>query len=156
MATIRKANEMDIEHIIVLGYELHQNSLHSKLEYSVEKVARLLFDALTNDDALLLVAEKNGEIIGGFFGFVTEQWYSYDKVAGDYSLFIHPDHRGGMTAARLITKYKQWAHEKGAISASLGITTGIQVEQTSKLYEHLAFKKIGALFEFTPGVNRGR
>ena len=148
--TLRDATNEDLEHLILLGWEMHQESRFKNMEYSPERVANFLVMNISDPDFLICVAEKNGEIVGGFIGCVIQQWFSEDLTAADFALFLHPDHRGGMIAARLANRYVYWALEKGVKPEyiQLGISTGVMVEETTKLYEYLRFEKTGALFHY--------
>ena len=147
--TIRMAQLDDIEHLIVLGWEMHQESRFQKMEFDVDKTANSLIQWLDADDCLLLVAEdKAGKIIGGFAGYAVAPWFSAEIQAGDFGLFLTAKHRGGMTAFRLVRKYLEWAKSKKAVLIQLGITTGFHVEQTGQLYERIGFKWMGSLFEY--------
>ena len=95
---------------------------------------------------MLLVAEIDGVPIVA----LPATWSSITartKVASDFGLFIEPASRGGMTAPRLLKAYIEWAKEQGAVMIQAGITTGVHVEQTTRLYEKLGFRNNGQLFE---------
>lgn len=145
---IREATFADLEEMIVLGYDMHQESRFKTCEYSVEKVCAFLSMAINSDDYLAIVCEKQSTVIGGFVGFVAPHWFSDDLMAGDFALFMHPDHRGGRAAAKLVKRFIDWALEKGVSREFIqpGITTGVEVEKTTKLYEFLGFEKTGAFF----------
>ena len=91
---IRQATREDIPHMIDLGAQMHAESRFSVLGYDREKVAAL-FSHLLDTDQFIEVIERDGVLIGGFAGFVTEHWASKDLVSYDCGLFISPDHRGG-------------------------------------------------------------
>ena len=98
-----------------------------------------------NKSQFVVVAEgTNGDVIGGMAGTVTQSWFGNDMVANDLALFIHPDHRGGMLAARLIKTFVKWARLAGAKQIRPGVISGCEV--AAKLYERLGFRKCGATF----------
>lgn len=145
---IREATRGDIEEIIGLAFEMHQESRYCVMEFDVEKVVGFLVGCIEHEDYLLLVAEKGGKIIGGFAGFVMEQWFSHDLFASDFALFVSPDRRGGMVAAQLVKAFTGWAKVKGCKMIQLGISTGVKVKETGKLYERLGYENYGELFEY--------
>lgn len=147
---IREATEADIEDLLVLGWEMHQESRYSSMSYDLEKVTVLFLTAIQSDSYIFLVAENDGVVIGGFLGCVMPQWFSTDLCAYDFSLFIHKDFRGGSTAAKLAKKYVSWATAQGVNpeNISAGITTGVQTEKTTKLYEAIGFKQSGVIMSF--------
>ena len=140
---IRLATLDDIPALIALGAVMHQESRYRVLPYDEEKVRGLLSRMIEHEDGLLLVAEKSGEIVGGFAGLIAEHWFSTSRIATDFALFIHPDHRGGLTAARLLKAFVAWAKEHGAALITAGITTGVHTDATTRLYQSLGFEPVG-------------
>ncbi len=143
---IRQATRDDIPRMIDLGAQMHAESRFSVLGYDREKVTKL-FCRLFETDQFIEVIDRDGELIGGFAGFVTEHWASKDLVSYDCGLFISPDHRGSGDAARLIKRFRKWAVSRGAKMVTLGVNTGVHPERTARLMEALEFEKIGYLYE---------
>lgn len=144
---IRPATHDDIDRLVILGEEMHVESRFARLPLDVDKVRALFAHLIESQDGLLLVSEKDGEIIGGFAGYVAEHYFSRTKVACDFGLFIAHEHRGGMSAPRLMKAYAAWAKEHGAKMIQAGITTGVHVDESSRLYQALGYRQVGALFE---------
>lgn len=147
--TIRAATLEDIPAIVELGRRMHAESPRfSKLQYAPDKVEATFTIALTDHRYFTLVkVEEDGEIIGGFAGFMAPHWCSYDEVAQDLAVFVRPDRRGGMLAARMVKAFVYWADSRGAKLIALGISTGVMVEETARLYKSLGLKQFGYLFE---------
>ncbi len=143
---IRQATPADISQLINLGARMHAESRFSVLGYDRRKVAAL-FAHLLATDQFIEVIELDGEIVGGFAGFVTEHWASQDLVSYDCGLFIAPDSRGGFDAARLIKRFRVWAIARGARMVTLGVNTGVHPERTARLMEAVGFERIGYLYE---------
>lgn len=143
---IRPANYEDIPALVDLGAVMHQESRYRVLPYAPNKVFGLLANMIEKDTGLLIVAERNGEIIGGFMGLVVEHWFSNSLIATDFALFIHPDHRGGMTAARLLKRFVAWSRERGAELITAGITTGVNADASTRLYQSIGFEPVGIAF----------
>lgn len=146
---IRAATLKDLDALRALGKTMHAESPRfSRLEYDASKVDAVLQIALADPRYFTLVAEEeDGEIIGGFVGFMMEHWCSTDSVAQDLALFVRPDRRGGILAARLVKSFVYWAQDRGAKHIVLGISTGVKVEETASLYKSLGLKQFGYLFE---------
>lgn len=147
--SIRIATSNDLDAIIALGKRMHVESPRFRpLAFDAQKVRNLFTSMLTGSQYFVLVAEEeDGEIIGGFAGYMAEQWFSTDKVAQDLALFVKPDRRGGILAARMVKAFTSWAQDRGAKQIVLGISTGVKVEQTAQLYQSLGLKQFGCLFE---------
>lgn len=143
---IRQATEEDLEKIVMLGAEMHAESRFSVLAYDRDKVAGLLSHLLATDQ-FVQVIERDGVLVGGFAGFVTEHWASKDLVSYDCGLFISPGYRGGGDAARLILRFKEWAVSRGAKMVTLSVNTGVHPERTARLMEAVGFDQIGFIYE---------
>lgn len=144
---IRPATHDDIDRLVILGEEMHVESRFARLPLDVDKVRALFAHLIESPDGLLIVAEKDGEVIGGFAGYVAEHYFARTKVASDFGLFISKQERGGMNAVRLLKAYARWAKEHGAVMIQAGITTGVHVEATSLMYKKIGFRQVGVLFE---------
>lgn len=141
---IRPAKHSDVPRLIELGTLLHATTSYSTMNFCPDKSATFLHE-LINGQGVVFVAEVRGEVVGGMAGAVTDQWFSNDLIAYDYSLFVEPSKRNGVIAVRLIQTFKEWAKLKGAKQIYMGIGTGVSVEGTSRLYESQGLRNIGPL-----------
>ena len=145
---IRPATTSDLLALIDLGERMHAESPRfSRLTFSRERLGATLSSLLGNPLGFLWVAEADGKVIGGMAGLIAQHWASEDRVATDLALFIDERMRGGMATARLITEYKHWAWKLGAVIVQVGVTTGVQTEQTARLYERLGLARCGLILE---------
>lgn len=149
---IRVATHDDVPSLVELGRLLHDISSYSTLGYDEEKVARQV-TSLIDGAGAVFVSEREGEVVGFMVGGVTEHWFSGEKVAFDYSFFVHPDHRHGVTAVRLISAFERWAKKQGATQIRMGITTAVNVKGTTRLFKALGFEDAGVLF--SKGLDHG-
>jgi len=144
---IRPAIYSDLEPLIYLGYEMHQESRFSELDYNVEKVAHLFTLAVDSEDYLFLVVEVDCRVVGGFIGYVSPHWFSDDLMAGDFALFVKKEFRGQRSSLKLAKQYAEWAKSKGVKPEFItaGISTGVNVQETEKLYSLCGFEKFGSI-----------
>lgn len=143
---IRPAKHSDIPRLVELGAIMHATTSFSHLDYSPEKTGNFL-GALIDGAGVVFVAEVSGEVVGGLPGAVTEQWFNNDLVAYEYCLFVEPGKRQGIIAIRLLLAFQEWAKIKGAKEIHLGITTGVNVEGTSRLYTRLGYQYAGPVMK---------
>lgn len=149
---IRPATHDDVPALVSLGRLLHDTSSYAGLGYDDEKVSRqckLLIDGA----GAVFVSQLEDEVVGFIGGGVTEHWFSGEKVAFDYSFFVHPQHRHGVTAVRLICAFETWAKSQGAVQIRMGITTAVNVQGTTRLFKALGFDDAGVLF--SKGLSHG-
>lgn len=145
---IRHATHADIPRLVEIGQSMHAESRFRRYPYEVEDVARTLATIISTPTlGAVLVDDRDGEIIGGFAGVLAPFFFaSQVKFASDMALFVLPDKRGGMAAAKLVRAFHDWARAEGAAETNLGINTGVHPERTGKLFERLGFKCCGALY----------
>lgn len=141
---IRQAKKEDIPCLLELGEAMHAGSRFRDISFSHEKVTRLL-DWLVAGDGCLLVAERDGEIIGGFAGGLTQYYFSEETMATDLALFISQDRRGGIAAVSLVRAFIEWAHLNGAREVLLGTNYG-EDSPANELYRRIGLKRVGNLF----------
>jgi GNAT superfamily N-acetyltransferase len=145
---IREATKDDIPRLVELGRVMHtEASRLNKLRYVPGKVYVLLSSMVGAEHCFVRVVEEQGEVIGGLVAAVEPHWFSTDLLAYDLALFVRPDKRGGLAAARLVAQYKVWAKERGAVITQLGISTGVNLASTGALLERIGFKPSGFLFD---------
>lgn len=144
--TMRAATIEDVPAIVALGELMHAESPHfAGLAWDADKVARTVAHLIDSPRGFVQVVEREGQIVGGVMALAVEHWSSSDLTACDLAVFIHPERRGGMLAARLLTAYRQWAEGLGCKLVQFGILTGVAVEQTEGLAVALGWKRQGVV-----------
>jgi len=143
---IRRAQKSDIPEIIRLSETMHMESRYRTLPYNGAKFADLIGKLIANSDGLVVVAEKDGQLIGAIAGMVVENYFADARIAYEFGLYVEPAQRGTLAGYRLAKSYVDWATEKGADQIDMGITTGITEERTGKMYERLGLKHVGIIF----------
>lgn len=143
---IRPATDADVPAIAELGRLLHQESDEYRgISYDVDKVCETMRGLLSCGGVIFLY-ESGGELCGGLAGSIGEFWFSREKISGDFSLFVKPEHRHGLIAVKLILAFQAWSKQLGARRMQMGITTGIHAERTGRLYQSLGMRHAGLLF----------
>lgn len=141
---IRPATIADLPRLIELGQAMHGESRFSHMRFEPSKVDAML--RMVIDRGCLIVAERDGEIFGGFAGVLEQHWFSSDLIATDIALFVDPGKRGGLAAANLVKAFVAWAKEKGAALIDIGVNTGVRTYETARLFERLGGKSAGLLY----------
>ena len=143
---IRPATHADIPRLIELGAVMHATTNYSHLVYLPEKTGAFL-GSLIDGEGVAFVAEVDGVLVGGLSGGLTEQWFNNDLIAFDYALFVEPGRRQGLIAMKLVLAFQEWARLQGAKQIHMGVTTGVHVSGTARLYSRLGFKYDGPLMK---------
>lgn len=135
---VEVATPDDAPRLAALGWEMHQESSYRDQPYDEAKV-RTLMMRLIGGAGVVFVVRRDGQIVGGIAGGVTENWFNDERIAFEYGLFIEPAARHGITAMRIVLAFCKWCEIKGARRVRVGITTGVQVEGTAALYRMCGF-----------------
>lgn len=137
----------DVPRLVELGAMLHVASSYRTIPYSSRKVETLLESLISGDGVVFVARDSAGVVIGGLAGGIAQFWFSDEPHGYEYSFFVEPTRRHGLIAMKLIEAFTIWCGRRGARVVRMGITTGIQEEGTSRLFEFMGFRRIGTLFE---------
>ena len=143
---IRPAIPDDLPRLVEMGEAMHAESRYRALRFDSDKVRALLGNLMQT--GFLMVAERDGRVIGGFAGMAAPHWFSGDKIASDLALFIEPESRGRLDVVRLINAFMEWARAQGVVAIDIGVNTGVHTNQTGRLYEKLGGHLAGLLYSF--------
>lgn len=146
--TIRAATLDDVPVMVELGRRMHEESSYRTMTYSAERVAETA--KLLVEHGFALVAEKNGEVIGGMMGDVITPWYTTERMGTDYALYIAPEHRNGLLALKLVKRFEEWCVSMGATRIRPGVSTGSI--SAGKIYRALGYQPVGECFMKEMGV----
>lgn len=139
---VRRATEDDFVACVLMGQRMaHESPRFSRSAFDSERCLALLHTLTNSDDGLVLVV--GDEPIGMMLGFVSEQFFSADKVAQELVVYVLPEHRGGRDVIRMIKAFEAWAITRGAKEIALGVSTEIATDRTTALYRHLGFVDSG-------------
>lgn len=140
---IRRANVSDIETMVELVVPYLAESSWSRMEYNKNKTRDFLFD-LMEDKGFVVVAERDGKIIGGMVGDIIRPWFSDDLMGIEHILYVHPDYRMGRLPYQLIRAWAAWCKDNGAKQIRPFISSGNFAG--CRLYEAMGFKSVGGAY----------
>jgi GNAT superfamily N-acetyltransferase len=110
---IRRAVESDIDACVEMGRKFHSVTGVDEIEYSAESAKDTLTHLLSGDGCLF-VADKSGAIVGMAAALKYPHYMNRaQSVAQELFWWVEPEHRGGMTAMRLLMALEQWATDEG-------------------------------------------
>jgi len=126
---------------IALGRAMHAESRFHSLEFSDQKILRLL--EMPNVFGAFSISQD--AITGFFLGVVQQMWFSDAKFGFDLALYIKPEYRKHRTldAVRLIHAFERFCAEQGCIEVNLGSTAEISTETAKHLYARLGYSECG-------------
>lgn len=145
---IRPAKMDDADALWDLALRMHAESNYLELEPS-EVMFRKFVSAmigLNGEQARILVAERDSKLIGFHIGYIANPFWSMDRIGHDAMMYIDQDHRGGMTAMRLIKAFEDWAVQQGAKQIRPGISVGGPIDRVARLYHAAGYQTAGYSF----------
>ena len=136
---LRNPNEGDWEQVLPVARQLHAESWFRHFSFD-DRYARQFFDACLYDPMFFaIVAEQEGAIAGFFAAAATRHIFGPDLYTCDLLFYLSPEHRGGMTATRMIRTYEAWCHIKKVKEIHIGVSSGINTERTASFYRRMGF-----------------
>lgn len=142
MTTIRRATEADRLALFKLCVAMHRDTDFQHYRLNPEKLLHSLGYWIHDTRALLLVAERDGVVIGFFMAKLTQPWFSDDLCAVEDCFFVLAEHRGTRAGYLLVRGFTEWAAEHGAEHSRAGVTSG-RGEAGGRLYEHFNLQFMG-------------
>lgn len=139
--------DQDKQELLLLAKKFHAESFYKNEVFNEIKFLTLLETCNTHPDKVSLFCYRvDGKIVGGILGYISTRFFSNDKIAGDYGMFLLPEHRGGRVFFRLLKQYETWAKAQQATKIILGHTTQINMEKAPNFYKKLGYDLQGFLF----------
>lgn len=144
---IRPIEQKDVERLIELVQRmLEEGSSHKNVPFDAPVIRGWLYAAIEkSDDFFCMVAEQNGEVIGGMLGCKVQYTFSFAQKASELGLYIAKEHRGRFAAPRLIKAFEKWARDQGCVSVHVGVTVGINNDCATGIYKRMGFHTQGPL-----------
>lgn len=144
MMIIREAKTQDLE--VLLKFE--QGIVSSERPFNSTLIDGEIhyYDLnflIESQDAIVLVAEENNEIIASGYALIKETektYYKFKKYAYLGFMFVKPEHRGKGINQLIVEKLISWSKEKGMSEVRLDVYD--QNESAVKAYEKAGFERL--------------
>ena len=143
---IRPAETRDLNAIITLAKEMHQEGLYKDIPFNSEVFIRTVSHCMR--DGFAWVGEKDGVVVCGMLATIGEYFFSKAKITTDLGLFVSKDHRKSRLALLLLKEYVSWGKNMGASEITMGSTNGHQGTGLKKFLENsLGFEYVGEIYK---------
>lgn len=133
------------DQVLELAREMHaESTTHRNFPLDETKLLQQLEMCHTMPDTVYVRLALLGDLVlGGFFGIISTTFFSQAPACKDMVWFVRKSKRGGLAALLLVADFEQWGLDRGVRDFYLGQSTGVAIETTAKLYEHLGYKVVG-------------
>ena len=143
---IRPAETRDLNAIITLAKEMHQEGLYKDIPFNSEVFIRTISHCMR--EGFAWVGEKDGLVVCGMLATIGEYFFSKAKITSDLGLFVSKDHRKSRLALLLLKEYVSWGKNMGASEITMGSTNGHQGTGLKKFLENsLGFEYVGEIYK---------
>lgn len=102
---------------------------------------------IKSESAIVLIAEHEGDVVGGLVGQIGRVWYSDDLYATDLAFVVRAEY-SGLYAWLLAKKFIRWAKsDERVVEVTMQISSGMgDVERVGRLYESLGLANMGGCY----------
>lgn len=142
---IREATAEDLKTLFELSFEFLKNEAGLEPTYDpeyakTEDSQNFIKLKIQSDDAIFLVAEDNGRLVGFLMGTIYPRPKARKsmKPAVLDEIFVSQGYRNKGVGKELIEKFQDWARGKGA--NKLRVSTHHKNEEAIKFYREFGFK----------------
>ena len=138
---IRKATLDDVARIAELGALFHAEAGWGDIcEYVCEDTEKTLRYLVEDNNGILLVAERDGEIVGMCGGLAHPIYFNHAHKSGqELFWWVKPDCRGGVGKA-LFDAMEDEARRLGCTSWAMTALDKVQPELTGRLYRRRGYR----------------
>lgn len=152
MSGIRVAQPSDLQELLALLEAFHGESIFSQdTVLNRAKLTAFVQKTLIEPNRICIVHEAVGRIDGLALAYIAEYFFSRDRAAWDFAVYVVPERRGSRVAFRLWKGLKSWAEREGAKTLWLGTSAGIQPERSRKFYRGLGMDEVGSIYRLRLG-----
>ena len=140
----------DLRAMALMGADaVKESPTLSRFSYDSERMWAKAWDKFQNDPKRygLLLAERDGKVTGMLAAQVGPHLFVDALAAQCLVFYVKPEHRSGMTAAKLIKGYWRWTEQLGCDTVAIHVTTGTRMETTGRMLRKMGFAQVGGNYE---------
>jgi GNAT superfamily N-acetyltransferase len=140
---IRDLGKQDLGQVVDLLNVMHGESWLTKYDLNLGRASYILCALIEDPRSFTMGYIKDDTVVGILIGEVVQHLFLDLYTAEDHFFYIHPDHRGGMAAVRLINQFQIYAASRNANKVAIQVTAGINNERTGAFLERLGYSGVG-------------
>jgi GNAT superfamily N-acetyltransferase len=99
--------------------------------------------ALKHGNPGIILAERDGHLVGMATVVASEQFFTPAKVASLHLLFVRKDARHGRAGVMLLAALRQWAKAAGAVELNISTTMGVDMARSDRFLRRMGFRQTG-------------
>lgn len=144
---VRLATLEDVPRMVELGELFYTAAEMQAIPYNPKSTEFLFIEMIKSALCVVLVLEKDGQIIGGIGGTISPATYNFDvMVMLENFWFIHPDFRGGKGSIELFYQLETAAKNKGAFQLIMGAFNHLKINPLDRIYTKRGYRQTETLY----------
>jgi len=142
---IREAHAGDVPELSAMGLRFYRAGKFSekKLDFNTQSLCEFLFFLITAEVGLLLVAEKDGKIIGSIAGIIAPWMLSFQQsTITETWWWVDPEYRTTMAGVKLLREFENKARGLGVSFCMMGTHDVYTEDKLQRFYRKLKYKHL--------------
>lgn len=147
--TIRFATIEDIPALVEVGQKFHELTRFKTMEYNATRVAQQVSAVIhvgqqgRGSHCFFVAENKEGAIVGVLLGCLEQHFFSDSLIASLIHYDVLPGWRMSGAALRLMSAFRTWAENRGAVELSAGVNSGTHIDKTDRFLRRMGFAQTG-------------
>ena len=144
--SIRFATPEDVPMLVESGRVYHEESRFKRYRYNPEKLRINLLNLVENTTGThcFFVADNAArEPYALLIGCMESYFFSDEPVAQSILFWVHPEHRGGSAAVKLMQAFRKWAMNRNAFEVAIGVNSAVHIDKADQFFRKLGFQITG-------------
>ncbi len=146
--TVRRSTFADVESMVPLTEDLHKHlDLGRLAPYDPAYIEVFIAVSTHDEDKLALIAEQDGTVIGMLIAHTMGHWWNPSKqYAQELMYWVRPQYRHLGAGAELLSRFEDWAKERGLDMAGMSRSGIYQAEKLDKIYRDLGYVEESVIY----------
>lgn len=152
---IRFATLDDVPAFVEMGRRFHELTRFRAYDYNAERVAQNLRAVVGNprgSHCFFVAEDSAGNPAGGIIGCIEQHFFSSHPVASVIHYDVLPEKRMSGAGLRLLTAFRKWAENRGAVELNAGVNSGTDLDKLDSFLRRLGFKLTGGNYSLMLGA----
>ena len=141
--SVRFATPADLPELVDMARQAHLESRYAWMSFNARNCWRFLVERLTLSSACVMVAQRDGVLIGGLVADTQTHWFSGTHCASLRVLYVLPAHRGGLDAVKMLHGLRQWANNRQCAELRIEETFMAPDAKLERLMRKLGYQATG-------------
>lgn len=151
---IRFARLEDIPALVEIGHAHHTEGRFKAYAYDPDKLTvnlKGLIEDTSGTRCFFVADDREQKPYGALLGHIDSYFFSSTPIAQLIFFWVHPDHRGGPAAIKLMTAFKKWAENRKVLEIAVSVTSAIRIDKADTFFKKLGFQLTGGNYSYMVG-----